>query len=102
MNSRSFRWMALALATALFLPTFVFAQSGSARSGVVSDASGGPIPGVTVTATNTATGVVRTAVTGSDGSYRFPSLPPGTYTVTAELSGFRSEEHTSELQSRFG
>jgi len=88
MNSRSIKWMAVAFAMALLLPTFVFAQSGSALSGNVVDGSGSAVPGVTVTATNTQTGVTRTTVTGADGAYRFLSLPPGTYKVTAELSGF--------------
>src|SRR5436190_8820813 len=88
MNSRSLKWFALALAMALFLPTLAFGQSQSALSGTVADASGSPVPGVTVTATNPETGLVRTTVTAADGTYRFPSLPPGTYKVIAELSGF--------------
>ncbi len=48
------------------------------------------MPGVTVTATNNATGFSRSVVTSSDGSYHFPSLPVGTYSVTADLSGFAS------------
>jgi carboxypeptidase family protein/TonB-dependent receptor-like protein len=88
MNSRSLKWLALALAMALFIPTFAFGQSQSALSGTVADASGSAVPGVTVTATNPATGLVRTTVTAADGTYRFPSLPPGTYKVAAELSGF--------------
>jgi hypothetical protein len=88
MNSRSLKWLALALAMALFIPTFAFGQSQSALSGTVADASGSAVPGVTVTATNPETGLVRTTVTAADGTYRFPSLPPGTYKVIAELSGF--------------
>jgi hypothetical protein len=48
------------------------------------------LPGVTVTATNNATGFTRSTVAGSNGSYYFPSLPVGTYTVVADLSGFAS------------
>ena len=67
----------------------LFAQAGGASlRGTVVDESGGALPGVTVTATNTATGFNRSVVTGSDGSYFFPSLPVGTYKVVAELSGF--------------
>ncbi|MBV9494307.1 MAG: carboxypeptidase regulatory-like domain-containing protein, partial [Acidobacteria bacterium] len=66
-----------------------FAQStGGNLSGRVLDESGGALPGVTVTATNDATGFNRTVVTGSDGSYRLQSLPAGTYSVLADLSGF--------------
>ncbi len=87
MTSR-FRWTTIAL-IALLIPSLLFAQSaGSSLSGRVADESGGAVPGVTVTATNTQTGLVRTTVTESDGSYRFAALPVGTYKVTAELSGF--------------
>src|SRR6185369_6762775 len=51
---------------------------------------GGALPGVTVTATNNATGFTRSTVTATDGTYHFPSLPAGTYTVVADLSGFAS------------
>ncbi|HEV8658030.1 MAG TPA: TonB-dependent receptor [Thermoanaerobaculia bacterium] len=67
----------------------VFAQaSGAALSGRVTDSSGAAVPGVTVTAMNTQTGLQRVAVTAADGAYRFPSLPVGTYRVTTELPGF--------------
>jgi hypothetical protein len=60
-------------------------------SGTLKDQSGGVLPGVTVTAKNDATGLTRSAVTEGDGSYRLPALPPGSYTITAELSGFGTE-----------
>lgn len=69
--------------------TLLFAQAGGASlRGRVTDASGGALPGVTVTATNPATGFNRTVVTGTDGGFWFPSLPVASYTVTAELTGF--------------
>ncbi|GAC1433844.1 MAG: hypothetical protein NVSMB68_06400 [Thermoanaerobaculia bacterium] len=67
------------------------AQSGSGSlSGRVTDSSDSPLPGVTITATNDATGFSRTEVTDASGAYKFPSLPPGVYTLTSELSGFGS------------
>jgi hypothetical protein len=73
----------------LFLAgTSAFAQSRI--SGTVNDASGALIPGVSVTATNTATGVVTTEVSNETGAYNFASLPPGNYKLTAELPGFQS------------
>ena len=60
---------------------------GSLR-GVVRDTQGGALPGVTVTATSPALLVPRTAVSDADGNYRLINLPPGTYTLTAELTGF--------------
>ena len=61
-----------------------------ARSPAPSPTSPKPVlPGVTVTATNVDTGVGTTAVTNADGSYLLPFLTPGSYTVTAELMGFK-------------
>lgn len=60
--------------------------------GTVRDSSGGVLPGVTVTATNTQTGLKRTDVTGATGTYVIPSLPIGSYSVSAELQGFRKSE----------
>ena len=58
-------------------------------SGVVTDSSGGVLPGVTVTVTNAATGVAQSTVTNSDGLYQVLYLNTGTYVVVAELSGFK-------------
>ena len=56
--------------------------------GTVKDASGAVLPGVTVEAVNTTRGGTFTEVTNSEGVYRYPSLPAGKYTVTANLEGF--------------
>jgi hypothetical protein len=73
----------------LLIPTALFAQaSGAALSGRVADETGAALPGVTITALNTATGFSRTVVTASDGAYRFANLPVGTYEVTTDLNGF--------------
>src|SRR5436853_5815129 len=74
----------------------LFAISASAQStnatlsGTVVDPTGARIPNVQVTAQNTQTGVVLTNITNEAGVYAFPGLQPGTYRVTAELSGFRT------------
>jgi len=71
----------------------VAAQSTySAIQGTVVDEQGGILPGVTITVTNTATGLVRTAVTNERGFYRIPNLPPGPYLLKAELTGFAIHE----------
>jgi hypothetical protein len=57
-------------------------------AGVVTDDTGGALPGATVTATNVATGLVRTATTDSAGRYTVLGLPPGSYDVRAELQAF--------------
>ena len=58
--------------------------------GVVKDSEGGVLPGVTVTATSPSMATPITAVSTTDGTYRLLNLPPGEYTITAELPGFRS------------
>lgn len=59
-----------------------------ALTGTVTDSTGGRIPGVTITATNTANGQTRVTTTGEDGSYRFSLLQPGAYSVKFEARGF--------------
>src|SRR5439155_1937516 len=69
-----------------------FGQEFSAiMSGVVHDANGGLVPGVSVTAKHTESGRTRTVVTNDIGGYRIPALPVGAYEVTAELSGFKQQ-----------
>src|SRR5215831_11817087 len=87
-------------ALAAFLLCVFFSASGFGQSinavvgGTVSDTSKALIPGVTVTATNTGTGVAATAVTNESGAYSFPALQPGTYKLTAELPGFQTQTFT--------
>jgi hypothetical protein len=73
----------------VLLPTSLLAQTdqGSLR-GYVKDAQGGALPGVTVTATSPDLIRPVSGVTDAAGYYRLTNLPPGTYTVTAELTGF--------------
>jgi len=74
--------------------TIGFGQINNATlTGTVSDATGAVLPGVTITATNTATGVVTTSLTNEAGAYTIPSLIPGTYTVSAELPGFQKQNY---------
>jgi hypothetical protein len=53
------------------------------------DSQDAGIPGVTILITNEATGVYRQSVSNADGSYFVTAIPPGTYTLEAELSGFQ-------------
>ena len=62
--------------------------------GVITDGTGAVLPGVTVTLRGPAVPGAPTAVTNETGLYRFPNLPPGTYTVRAELQGFSISEQT--------
>jgi hypothetical protein len=61
-------------------------------TGSIKDQSGAVMPGVTLTARNQDTGLARNAVSDENGHFRLPALPPGTYLVSAELSGFTKEE----------
>ena len=58
--------------------------------GTVTDSTGALIPGATITLTHAGTGLTRTVVSDAAGEYTAPSLPTGKYTVTAELSGFKT------------
>jgi carboxypeptidase family protein/TonB-dependent receptor-like protein len=81
----------------LVLAVPLLAQSTAANGsieGTISDASGGVLPGVTVTVTNVDTGAERSVLTNERGLYRAPLLPLGTYTVVAELQGFKKFEQT--------
>ncbi len=61
-------------------------------TGAVTDPTGAAIPTAQVTLTNEGTQVIQNANTGSDGSYRFPLVPPDTYTLTVKASGFAVKE----------
>lgn len=61
-------------------------------SGTVTDPSGAVVPNVMVTITNSGTGISQTAKTGTGGEYRFPLVPPGTYDIRIEASGFAAEK----------
>ena len=88
--------IAIALvALAYAVPARGQAQQGRI-TGIVRDATGIPVPGVAVTATNQTTKASQTTATGNDGSYSF-SLAPGGYTVTATLSGFRNAAQNVEV-----
>src|SRR5947207_8281452 len=72
-----------------------FAQVNAVLSGTVSDASGALIPGVEVTAKNINTGISDTRLTNEAGNFVFPSLQPGSYTLTATLPGFQNASYNN-------
>ncbi|MBA2341698.1 MAG: TonB-dependent receptor, partial [Pyrinomonadaceae bacterium] len=65
------------------------AQFKASLQGTVTDPAGGVVQGATVTLTNNETQRTQTATTNDEGFYRFSALSPGSYTVTAEQTGFR-------------
>ena len=80
----------------LFLLSFLAISSTASAQidtativGRVVDASGGVLPGVTVTATQQGSGIAATSITNASGEFIFPGLRVGTYEVAAELQGFR-------------
>src|SRR3982750_1782884 len=85
------RTLAAVMAVLLFAwPVAAQEQRGSIE-GVVKDSSGAVLPGVAVEA-RTNTGVVLTATSDPSGTYRFPSVAPGTYEVSATLQGFSAKK----------
>ena len=76
------------LILAISLPIYAQAVNGTIL-GTVTDSSGGSVPNTKISLTETNTGVVRTATTNESGNYIFPDVPPGTYSVSAELTGFK-------------
>src|SRR6266481_3293060 len=80
----------------LYLSAYTFAQTSNATvGGTVSDSTGALIPGVTITATNTATGIVNTVISNEARAYQFASLQTGTYKISAELSGFQTQTYNN-------
>ncbi len=73
---------------ALTFPATAVAQQNAMLAGTVVDESKAVLPGVTVTATDLATGRVLAAVSNDHGEYRLQNLLPGRYSIVAELAGF--------------
>src|SRR5438128_5784284 len=90
---RRFTGALLLLLFAAVAPVHTQTPSGEI-SGTVVDSSGLPVPGVTVTLTNQATNVVRVVQTNEVGLYVIAAIPPGTYDLKAELTGFRTVDRT--------
>jgi Carboxypeptidase regulatory-like domain/TonB dependent receptor len=103
-TSRSIPHRAARLIAALLTLTMLAAAPTLAQeargtiTGTVRDASGGVIPGATVTITNVAMATDVTVITNEVGFFQAPYLIPGTYQVSAELSGFRKAAKEVELR----
>ncbi len=88
--------LATGILVALALCGQAFGQSTFATvSGTVADPSSALLPGVSLTATNSATGVATTVVSNESGAYNLSGLLPGAYTVSAELPGFQKQTYTN-------
>jgi hypothetical protein len=97
---RSIRVLTILFVVASVFPLAARAQTaGATLAGRVVDQTGAAAPGATITVTNPSTGFTRSLTTDSEGRYRFPALPVGTYTVTTTLAGFTTVEQKGvELQ----
>src|SRR5258708_35762621 len=63
--------------------------------GTITDATGASVPNAIVTITEVNTGIVRSTKTSEAGNFNFGDLPPGTYSVTVELTGFKKALRTN-------
>ncbi|HET6181857.1 MAG TPA: TonB-dependent receptor [Candidatus Sulfotelmatobacter sp.] len=89
LKARGFRW---AVATVFLIASTAFAQFTASIQGVVQDQSGAGVGKATIQLRNTATGVTVVTTSDASGDYRFVSLAPGSYKVTAEAAGFSKSE----------
>src|SRR4029079_11462548 len=91
------RLASLTLIGVILICTGARAQESASSGivGIVTDSTHGALPGATVTVTNTGTNAQRTATTDAEGRFSVPNLPPATYRIRVELSGFQ----TTELQA---
>ena len=91
----------LVVSLSIIFATALMAQTSAtgALTGTVRDQSGAVIANATVTATSADTGQARTAMTGTDGTYKFNLLSPGNYRVRIEAAGFKAAEIPSATVS---
>ena len=83
------RWLLFLAMVFVLLPLrSAFAQSRATLRGTVTDESHATLPGVSVTATELATGLSKKTVTGSDGAYILTELAPGTYKAAFSSDGY--------------
>ncbi len=81
-------WAGLVLALCFALP--LMGQSGRGTiTGVVKDSTGAVVPGAEIVVTNNESGLEMKSESGEGGGYRIPYVPPGTYTVSVSLTGFK-------------
>jgi hypothetical protein len=88
--SSLYSWCVFLMVVCLFSPVFANAQGGSTAIivGTVLDPQGAAVVGAKITATHLATGIDRSTVATSGGEYTLTALPPGTYDVKVEATGF--------------
>jgi len=95
MNRRYVTWrfvgrLALGLLLVLISSGTALGQATTSLSGTVTDPNGAVVAGATVTLTHVGTRATRTVTTNERGFFNFPQLPPGTYDLRVEQTGFKS------------
>ena len=90
---KTYRVFAAPMVLLVGLSTGTLAQVNTLLEGTVTDSTGAFIPNAEVTATHDKTGVATTSVTNETGNYQFTGLPPGHYTLTAQVPGFQTGTH---------
>src|SRR5437667_7723027 len=90
MPSRRACLRALTAAVLCLGGTALMAQSTGAIAGMISDTTGGAIPGASITATNQATGLKWSTISGSSGDYQIVALPTGPYQLEVQAPGFQT------------
>src|SRR5262249_36061001 len=94
---KRFETLRLTLLFTVVAAASAWAQSTATLQGTITDAQSAVMPGVTITIKNPATGLARTAATDRAGQYVAASLPPGHYTVSAHLEGFKDQNGETDL-----
>src|SRR5258708_39617655 len=91
------KFVALSYACLLTTAILLAQTSTSEITGTVRDTTGAVVPGSNVTAVNEATGVIYKQTTTAAGLYAFPGLSSGSYTVSAEMQGFKTSKKTGNV-----
>ncbi len=89
---RNLKYLLLSAVMLGMFSNWALGQETATLLGTVTDPSGSVVPNVTITITNTATGVTNSAATNDVGQYVFPGVQIGTYDVTATANGFKAHE----------
>jgi len=94
----AFRFSLVLSVCLLLIAPVILAQTTGEITGTVMGTDGRPLPGVTVEASSPSLQGTRVSVTGNDGTFRFISLPPGSYKIKGTLSGFTTVEKLATVK----
>ncbi|MBO0911522.1 MAG: carboxypeptidase regulatory-like domain-containing protein, partial [Acidobacteria bacterium] len=89
--------LSISFLTMIAAPAYPQSLTSGDVTGIVTDQSGAVLPNASVTLKNNQTGATATRTTNAQGSYRFPLLNPGSYTVSATAQGFQTTSQAVEV-----